>query len=364
MNSFSSSLDQVLASCRGNNFTDNWDHRRFGPPPEIWSPLRLKELAKPLLATLGLARNGVTAQIRANEKEFGWLFDHLLDAESKEVLLKVLAFRMLGHRKVKLPLNTPDYWAVLEDLDGRAEGAESLELDFLNWRLSKLNLAPEGYPMELFVRPSGVYTQFLLQQYRCQLAGHVIEAEAGDTIIDAGGCYGDTALYFSHKAGPAGKVYSFEFMADNVAIFNRNMSLNPQLAHNIELIIRPLWSASDVKLYMEGNGPGACVTPMRKRVSAHEVSTLSIDDLVQQECLPRIDFIKMDIEGAELHALRGAVRTIQRYRPKLAISVYHRLRDFWTIPQWIEGLDLGYHFYLRHFTIHADETVLFASADR
>ena len=70
----------------------------------------------------------------------------------------------------------------------------------------------------------------------------------------------------------------------------------------------------------------------------------------------------MDIEGAELEALKGATNTIQTFRPKLAISVYHRTRDFWEIPQWIDSLNLGYQFHLRHFTIHAGETVLFAIA--
>ena len=70
----------------------------------------------------------------------------------------------------------------------------------------------------------------------------------------------------------------------------------------------------------------------------------------------------MDIEGAELNALKGAEETIRRFKPKLAITVYHSLNDFWEIPEWLESLGLGYKFYLRHFTIHAEETVLFASA--
>lgn len=93
-----------------------------------------------------------------------------------------------------------------------------------------------------------------------------------------------------------------------------------------------------------------------------QVETLTIDDLLRNNGLERIDFIKMDIEGAELEALKGAETVIRRFRPKLAISIYHRLPDFWEIPQWIEGLGLGYRFHLRHFTIHAEETVLFAEA--
>ena len=68
----------------------------------------------------------------------------------------------------------------------------------------------------------------------------------------------------------------------------------------------------------------------------------------------------MDIEGSELAALLGAEKTLCKFRPTLAVSVYHNLSDFWTIPRFVESLNLGYKFYLRHFTIHAEETVLFA----
>jgi hypothetical protein len=60
-----------------------------------------------------------------------------------------------------------------------------------------------------------------------------------------------------------------------------------------------------------------------------------------------------------LAALRGAEASIRKHRPKLAISVYHRLEDMETIPRYLAGLDLGYRFYLDHHTIYGNETVLF-----
>ena len=80
----------------------------------------------------------------------------------------------------------------------------------------------------------------------------------------------------------------------------------------------------------------------------------------KEKILSKVNFIKMDIEGAELAALHGAEITLRQFRPKLAICVYHQLEDFWTIPQFLDGLDLGYRFYLRHFTAYGEETVLFA----
>ena len=90
------------------------------------------------------------------------------------------------------------------------------------------------------------------------------------------------------------------------------------------------------------------------------MQTDSIDNLVDTNGLRRVDFVKMDIEGAEMDALIGGERTIRSHRPRLAISVYHSLQDFVRIPKWIDSLGLGYKFYLDHFTIHLEESVLFA----
>jgi hypothetical protein len=79
-----------------------------------------------------------------------------------------------------------------------------------------------------------------------------------------------------------------------------------------------------------------------------------------QHNIQKVDFIKMDIEGAEPIALKGAINTIKRYRPKLAIAIYHSMDDFVSIPKWINDLNLDYELYLGHYTIHAEETIIFA----
>src|SRR5690606_21058481 len=93
----------------------------------------------------------------------------------------------------------------------------------------------------------------------------------------------------------------------------------------------------------------------------HKSSTISIDDFVRENNPEKIDFIKMDIEGAETFSLDGAMETIKTFKPKLAISVYHSLPDFYNILRMIKDLNLGYKFFLRHATIHSQETVLFAT---
>jgi hypothetical protein len=74
-----------------------------------------------------------------------------------------------------------------------------------------------------------------------------------------------------------------------------------------------------------------------------------------------VDYIKMDIEGAGFAALEGARETIRKFKPKLAISVYHSLGDFARIPSFLSGIGVPYRFFHSHATIHEEETVLFAA---
>ena len=62
-----------------------------------------------------------------------------------------------------------------------------------------------------------------------------------------------------------------------------------------------------------------------------------------------VNLIKMDIEGSELHALKGAINTLQNYNPMLIICVYHKAEDLITIPQFIKNIYKNARFYIRHY---------------
>jgi FkbM family methyltransferase len=359
---------QNIASCRNNDFKDNWDERRFGTEKQLVQPdarQHIKQSIKNLLAMVGLydlndpMEHSMTL-LGSNVEQFQWIYQRFVDDESRQLMVQVLSFRTLGYRHVKLPTNNPHYWRAVENAERLALNSESIDLGWQGRRAYKMDLSSIGYHIKLFYVPFAIIFAFVLHQYECGLSDQVVKAKQGDVVIDAGGCYGDTALYFAHEVGEMGRVYSFEFLPENLAIFEQNMSLNPELSQRIHLVKMPLWSKSGEQLFVEGTGPGTRVSPNTSRPDAARLETLTIDDLVRSETLERIDFIKMDIEGAELESLRGAENTIRQFRPKLAISVYHRLNDLWKIPQYIDGLGLGYRFALRHFTIHAEETILYA----
>ena len=158
---------------------------------------------------------------------------------------------------------------------------------------------------------------------------------------------------------------AFEFIPSNLEVLHRNRALNPHLAGRVCLLENPLWSAPGRKLYYVDWGPGSRVTDDINKYHSWEgmAETVTIDETLTSLGLDRVDFIKMDIEGAELDALKGAEASIRNHRPKLAISLYHKPDDFDTIPRYLASLDLGYRFYLDHHTIYQNETVLFGVPD-
>lgn len=175
-----------------------------------------------------------------------------------------------------------------------------------------------------------------------------------------GGCFGDTALYFAHEVGENGHVYTIEFIPSNLEIMTKNLGLNENLKQRITIVERPLWNVSNEKLYYMDQGAASSVSFTKTDDFNEETLTISIDDLVKERNIPKIDFIKMDIESAEMNALKGATQTIQTFRPKLAIAIYHQVNDFANVVNFIAELDLEYKFYLGHYTIYAQETILFA----
>ena len=357
---------KVLIQSLRNNYSDNWDYIRFGKEPAMTQTKSIKLFIKARLNQLGIIRSTDLLQLTSKiEKEgtyFSYLYDHLENQQSKELLVQVFAFRLLGHKKVKLPLNNQAYWQNIARVDELFDKTDSIDSHFSGFKLFRFDLNKLGYPIHLYFAPLGIVIDFVVKQYEYHYLNYSIKAEEGDVVIDGGGCWGDTALFFANAVGGRGKVFSFEFIQSNVTLWHKNISLNPNLKSNITIVPHPLWENSGSSLYMKDKGPASRVSMDSFPDQTGRVDTISIDDFADQQQLTRLDFIKLDIEGAELMALKGAARSIKRFKPKLAVALYHNSLDFQTIPQYLDSLELGYKFYLSHCTIQSEETVLFATA--
>ena len=84
---------------------------------------------------------------------------------------------------------------------------------------------------------------------------------------------------------------------------------------------------------------------------------VSIDSYVREKNLPRVDCIKLDVEGAELDVLRGATTTIARWKPILLLSAYHKIDDFRTLWNFVNSIRSDYEWAVRHYGHKVDDSV-------
>jgi FkbM family methyltransferase len=202
---------------------------------------------------------------------------------------------------------------------------------------------------------------FMFEQYSYTRGAERVGVQPGDVVLDIGGCWGDTALYFANLVGPEGRVYTFEFDAENLRVLRANLELNPDLAERIEVVEQALWDRSGETVAFARAGR---MTAIVSGEGEGHVPTATLDDFVAQAGIDRLGFVKMDVEGSELNVLWGGREALERFAPRLAIAAYHKKDDLVAIPRALESLDRDYRLYLDTFSPVEDETVLFATADR
>jgi FkbM family methyltransferase len=88
------------------------------------------------------------------------------------------------------------------------------------------------------------------------------------------------------------------------------------------------------------------------------IMTAPLDELLQGQT---VDFIKLDIEGAELDAFLGMNRVLSAQGPNIAVSSYHRPEDLWALIKFILGRGLDFRLYFRQHAFNSFDLVLYAS---
>ena len=347
---------------------NNKDYLRFNIKLSGRIKNHIKDIVFHFLKKLGFIRQHFDMmKVKNNLKTYIQEIDkleevyHLLgDDYSKSLFIELLKFRTLNEKHVKLSVNNKSYWDKYYSVNRKYLIKKGV-IDSGCFILNSYAIEGSNGVIKLIAHPLGILTVFLLEQYTYKKKGKQISVEAGDVVIDGGSCWGETSLYFADKVGSSGKVYAFEFVEDNLDILHRNMCLNKHLSERITIEKKVIWNISEQTINYSPCGPGTSILSSEGQQNyLQQVTTITIDDLVAEKGIPKVDFIKMDIEGSELYALMGAQKTLKKFKPKLSISIYHKDEDFIQIPKYLNGLGLGYEFYLDHFTIHREETVLFA----
>lgn len=171
------------------------------------------------------------------------------------------------------------------------------------------------------------------------------------SFVDCGAYDGDTLLKIVNKNLPIDFFAAFEPDIDNIAKLNRNL----QMKIKAEGMIFPcgVWNESTQLRFNGGTGSSSHISEDGETV----IQAVAIDEVILNR---PVNFIKMDIEGAEIQALLGAEKTIKKYTPILAISAYHKHDDLWTISDLIDSWDLDYNLFLRVYEYNGFDLVYYA----
>ena len=174
-----------------------------------------------------------------------------------------------------------------------------------------------------------------------------------EIFVDGGAFDGDTIDNFKQITGGCFK-YIYAFEPDN---YNYNKLAKKHQEENVKLFKVGLYKEDKITAFSSGKGGSSKITT-------------NGDDTIKVCCLDnleipdrKVSFIKMDIEGSELDALKGMEKTICEHKPKLAICIYHKFEDLWEIPLYIKQLVPEYKIYIRNYTTYLDEIVLYATIE-
>ncbi len=343
---------QIVAEAQATHLPDNLDYlfQPFGV--ELPDPAHVGERLDEQLSILERATT---------------LWNALGDATSQELVLRFFAYRALGPAHVRLQLEPDQYRRTVISF-----GAHALRKGFVThfpglpveWQIHHYDLRPFGLPFEVIGSPLPLASTMAFSQYAYRDESVLARPRHGDVVLDVGGCWGDTALWFAHAVGPEGVVHTFEPTPGNRRLLEQNLALNPDLAQGIHVWSEPLGPEPGVEVWIpDVVAAGATLQTQPGMTGEFEsipMRTQTVDDLVRAGTIAHVDFLKVDVEGADLGVLEGAAETIRSQRPRLAIACYHKPDDLVVIPDFLAGLGVDYRWYLQCSTMTDVDTVAFA----
>lgn len=177
-----------------------------------------------------------------------------------------------------------------------------------------------------------------------------------EAFVDAGAYDGDTLMSFighmpSGIPGELIRYYAFECDQSNCTALEETIE-QIDCPFAVEHYPIALWDQK-AALHFSVIGTNSLVSSSGK-------NTVQADRLEHVLSGKPVTWIKMDIEGAEMRALKGCASIIRRDKPRLSICTYHNLEDLYEIPRYIKSLRSDYQFLLRHHSELEFETVLYA----
>lgn len=287
------------------------------------------------------------------DSEFATLINYL-KFNSFEYLLNNLKNKLKG-------LNETDYTIFVEyfsqfhfwgTLDPEKEDYTALELriktlqehvDDFEWLYEKL----EDYLSKrtlIAILANWIYLDFdymakVKSIFKDYWEPDIFPTNKDDVLVDLGAYTGDSIVSYVNFYGSNYKrIYAYEITPSTCEELVDTVSKY----HDVIPRQKGVGSENSI-MYIEDNKVSSSANRL------NETGKVPVEIVKLDEDLIDVPtFIKMDIEGAEKDALLGAKHLITKYKPKLAVCVYHGYDDLWQIPRMISEMKPNYKFYLRH----------------
>jgi FkbM family methyltransferase len=177
---------------------------------------------------------------------------------------------------------------------------------------------------------------------------------ADESFVDCGAYDGDTVEMFRKWTGGSfSKIVAFEPDPKNADALQAFAHSKPDLSRRIEIHRKAAAEQAGLVRFAASGGTDAAISES----GDIEIACVALDEALAAQ---RTTFIKMDIEGAEMSALRGARRVIRRDRPILAVCVYHQQDHLWEVPLTIASELDRTRFALFGYFMEGMETVCYA----
>jgi len=209
---------------------------------------------------------------------------------------------------------------------------------------------PKGY--ELWETPKGRFwipagsryvLPFNLAEQKRQIYGTGdFGPHSGDITLDCGANVGVTV--HEELAAGAQKVVAIEPAPENLECLRRNYA-REIASGRVVIVPKGVWDKDDfltLRVDPKNSAADSFVLHREETVDLEKVSLTTIDEIVSDLKLPRVDYIKFDIEGAEPKALAGARQTLAKYKPRISIATYHQPDHPHVIPELIRAARSDY----------------------
>lgn len=180
---------------------------------------------------------------------------------------------------------------------------------------------------------------FEMESDKDEVFKNILKLNSIEDFVDLGAYRGDTIEEFLHYCG--GRYSSITALEPDKRTFKKLQKFTENMK-NTSIFNKGAYSCEKTLMFSSKSGRASSISGAGKCVP---VEVTSVDSLLDGK---KASYIKMDIEGAEAEAIKGAENTIRKYKPKLNIAIYHRSEDIFALPKLIHQINPDYKFYMRH----------------